>query len=119
MKDIELMFTTLRTTEPYIDDNGFTAVVMAQLPGRRELPMWVKNLILLCATLLGSAIVAMQLPADGLGATLLSLIVLPAMDIQSMLSAAVQNLPVVLLACFAVSYLAPYGAILAVRRGAT
>lgn len=118
MKDLDLMFRELRTTEPYLNDNGFTAVVMAQLPAQRELPMWVKNLLLLGATLLGSAIVATQLPANTLGTVLVSLATLPAIDAQSLLSVAAQNLPAVLLGCFAVSYLVPYGAILAVRRGA-
>lgn len=115
MSDFDRMCTQLRATEPYLDDNGFTSVVMAQLPRASELPLWVKNLILLGATLLGSAIVAMQLPANGLSAVLLALVTL---DTQPLMAAVAQNLPVVLLGCFAVSYLVPYGTFLAVRRGA-
>lgn len=113
MKNLDVMMNELRGTEPYLDDNGFTAVVMAQLPARRELPMWAKNLILLTATLLGSAIVAMQFPADSLGTMLLSMLT---MDLQPMLAAASQKLPLVLVACVVISYLVPCGALLAVRR---
>lgn len=113
MKNLDVMLNELRGTEPYIDDNGFTAVVMAQLPARSELPAWAKNLILLSATLLGSAVVAMQLPADSLGTMLLTVLT---MDVQPVLAAASQKLPLVLVACVAISYVVPCGALLAVRR---
>ena len=62
MNDIDKLFGELRRTEPYLSDAGFASAVMAQLPQRSELPMWVKNLILLSATVAGSAVVAWQLP---------------------------------------------------------
>jgi hypothetical protein len=52
----------LRRTEPYLPDNGFAAAVVAQLPRGRALPVWEKNLVLLLATALGSAIAATQIP---------------------------------------------------------
>ena len=118
MKDIDKLFAELRTGEPYLADGGFSAVVMAQLPGNRELPLWLKNLILLGATALGSAIVAMQLPAGNVASVLLSVASVPAMDLQSVVTMAAQNLPLILIASVAFTYVLPYGAILAVRRGA-
>lgn len=118
MKDIDKLFAELRTSEPYLADGGFSAVVMAQLPSNRELPLWLKNLILLGATALGSSIVAMQLPAGDLGSLLLAAASLPALDIQSLLAAAAQNLPVILMASVAFGYLLPYGAVLVAERDA-
>ena len=62
MNDIDNMLATLRSTEPYLDDNGFTAVVMEQVPGRAGLPMWKKNAILLVSAGLGSGFAALQVP---------------------------------------------------------
>src|SRR2546430_17665632 len=42
---------------PYIDDNGFTARVMARLPAARREPRWLRAMILLGMTLLGSGVV--------------------------------------------------------------
>ncbi len=117
MKDIDNLCAELRISEPYLADSGFTAVVMAQLPRTRELPLGIKNLILLAATTLGSAIVAMQLPADNVASVLLSAAFLPALDLQSLLAVAAQNVPIILIACVAFSYLLPCGVILAARRG--
>ena len=117
MKDIDNLIAELRSTEPYLADSGFTAVVMAQLPRSRELPLWLKNLILLCATALGSAIVATQLPAGSLASLLISTAVLPAIDMESVLALVARNLPIILIASVAFSYILPYGAILAARRG--
>ena len=66
MTDIDKLFSELRRTEPYLPDAGFTAAVIAQLPRPNELPMWVKNAMLLAATLAGSAVVAWSMPADGM-----------------------------------------------------
>ena len=118
MKNIDNLIAELRSTEPYLADSGFTAVVMSQLPGNRELPLLLKNLILLGATTLGSAIVVTQLPAGNLASLLLSVASLPALDLQSVLAMATQNLPIILIASVAFSYILPYGAILAARRGA-
>lgn len=62
MIDLESRFSAARQSEPYLDDSGFTAAVMTRLPRRNELPLWLKNLILLGATALGSAVVVWQLP---------------------------------------------------------
>lgn len=63
MNDLDQLFQELRQTEPYLPDTGFTAAVIVQLPRRNELPLWIKNLLLLAATAAGSAVVAWQLPA--------------------------------------------------------
>lgn len=62
MNKLESQFAAARRSEPYLDDAGFTFAVMAALPRSNELPLWVKNMILLVATALGSAIVVWQLP---------------------------------------------------------
>ena len=62
MIDVESRFAATRQSEPYLDDAGFTAAIMAELPSRTELPLWLKNIILLAATALGSAIAVWQLP---------------------------------------------------------
>ncbi len=119
MKDIDNVFAELRGSEPYLADAGFTDVVMAQLPTNRELPFWLKNLILLAAAALGSIMVAMQLPTGGnLVSTLLSVASLPALDMKLLAAMAVNNLPIILIASVAFGYLMPYGTYLAVRRGA-
>jgi hypothetical protein len=56
------MLGTLRSTEPYLADDGFTSGVMARLPEARQLPSWLTNLIMLGFTAIGSAIAAWQLP---------------------------------------------------------
>jgi hypothetical protein len=61
MNDIESVIGQLRRTEPYFEDRGFTAAVLAALPEGRELPLWVKNLIMIGATAAGSAVVAWQM----------------------------------------------------------
>ena len=116
MKDLDNLSAELRISEPYLPDSGFTAVVMAQLPRNRELPLWLKNLILLGATTLGSAIVATQLPAGNVASMLLSMSSLPALDVQSLLTLAAQNLPIILIASVAFGYLMPYGAFLVAQR---
>jgi hypothetical protein len=66
MTDIEQVLGRMRQTEPYFEDRGFTAAVLAALPEERELPLWVKNLILIGATATGSGIVAWQLKGASL-----------------------------------------------------
>ncbi len=56
------MFKTLRNTEPYLADNGFTSAVLVRLPEAKQLPLWLKNLIMLVFTTIGSAITASQVP---------------------------------------------------------
>lgn len=56
------MLAALRSTEPYLADDGFTSGVIARLPEARQLPLWLTNLIMLGFTAAGSAIAAWQLP---------------------------------------------------------
>ena len=46
--------TLLHENEPYIDDNGFSARVMASLPPRRR--SWLRPVVLFSATLLSLAV---------------------------------------------------------------
>jgi hypothetical protein len=60
--------TLLHENEPYIDDNGFSARVVASLPPRRR--SWLRPVVLFSATLLGLALLVWWLPSlkDELGA---------------------------------------------------
>ncbi len=60
--NLDEMLNTLRSTEPYLADDGFTSGVIAMLPEARQLPFWLTNLIMLGFTAIGSAIAAWQLP---------------------------------------------------------
>ncbi len=53
----------LREAAPYIDDNGFTARVLQQLPAPRRTRRSLRGAILLAATLLASALA--YLASDG------------------------------------------------------
>jgi len=70
MKDIDSVLAAMRRSEPYFEDHGFTAAVLAALPEERELPLWVKNLIMLAATMAGSGLAAWQLSGMRLDALL-------------------------------------------------
>ncbi len=56
------MLATLRGTEPYPSDDGFSSGVIARLPEARKLPFWLTTLIMLGFTATGSAIVAWETP---------------------------------------------------------
>jgi hypothetical protein len=56
MIDDETLDRQLRDAIPYIDDEGFSARVMARLPAARREPRWLRTMILLGLTLLGSAV---------------------------------------------------------------
>ena len=56
MIDDETLDRQLREAALYIDDEGFTARVMARLPAARREPQWLRAMILLGLTLLGSGI---------------------------------------------------------------
>jgi hypothetical protein len=56
MIDDETLDRQLREAAPYIDDEGFSARVMARLPAARREPRWLRAMILLGLTLLGSGI---------------------------------------------------------------
>jgi hypothetical protein len=60
MTDIDGILARMKRSEPYFEDRGFTAAVLAALPEDRELPLWVKNLIMVGATAAGSGVVAWQ-----------------------------------------------------------
>jgi len=54
MMEDETLDRQLRETMPYIDDEGFTARVMAKLPAARREPRWLRTMIFLGLALLGS-----------------------------------------------------------------
>jgi len=56
MIDDDTLDRQLREATPYIDDDGFTARVMARLPAARREPRWLRSMILLGVTALGSAV---------------------------------------------------------------
>jgi hypothetical protein len=72
MNGLDNIITELRTSEPYLDDGDFTAGVMRQLPEQRTLPWWIKNLIILSATVAGSALAAWELPVQEIISALFS-----------------------------------------------
>ena len=47
MIDDETLDRQLREAAPYIDDDGFTARVMARLPAAQREPRWLRAMILL------------------------------------------------------------------------
>ena len=56
MIDDETLDRQLREAAPYIDDDGFTARVMANLPAAQRQPQWLRAMILLGLAILGSGI---------------------------------------------------------------
>jgi anti-sigma factor RsiW len=56
MTDDETLDRQLREAMPYIDDEGFTARVMASLPAARREPRWLRAMILVGLAILGSGI---------------------------------------------------------------
>jgi len=54
MIDDETLDRQLREAVPYINDDGFTARVMARLPATRREPRWLRALIVLGLALLGT-----------------------------------------------------------------
>ncbi len=56
--------TQLREQEMYVNDDGFTARVVAALPPRRR--TWLRPVLLLGATAIGSALAARWLPWENL-----------------------------------------------------
>lgn len=88
--NLDDLFTTLQSTEPYLEDDGFTTGVMARLPEATQLPGWVSNLILLVFTCIGSALAAWQLPVwKGIDAVNFTLPQIPAISPLPILGAAV------------------------------
>ena len=56
MIDDDTLDRQLRDAASYIDDEGFTARVIARLPAARREPRWLRAMILLGVTLLGTGI---------------------------------------------------------------
>ena len=56
MIDDETLDRQLREAAPYIDDEGFTARVMVKLSAVRPEPQWLRAVILVGLTLLGSGV---------------------------------------------------------------
>ena len=56
MIDDETLDRQLREAAPYINDDGFTARVMARLPATRSEPQWLRAVIVLGLALLGTGI---------------------------------------------------------------
>jgi len=54
MIDDQTLDRQLREAVPYIDDDGFTARVMARLPAARREPQWLRAVIVLGLALLGA-----------------------------------------------------------------
>jgi hypothetical protein len=56
MIDDETLDRQLREAVPYINDDGFTARVIARLPATRREPQWLRALIVLGLALLGTGV---------------------------------------------------------------
>ncbi len=56
MIDDETLDRQLREALPYINDDGFTARVIANLPAARREPQWLRAMIVLGLALLGTGI---------------------------------------------------------------
>jgi hypothetical protein len=56
MIDDDTLDRQLRDAAPYIDDEGFTAHVIARLPAVRREPRWLRAMVLLGLTVLGSGV---------------------------------------------------------------
>src|SRR5207249_12104447 len=56
MSDDDTLDRQLREAAPYIDDEGFTARVMVKLPVARREPRWLRAMVLLGVTVLGSGV---------------------------------------------------------------
>jgi hypothetical protein len=56
MIDDDTLDRQLREAVPYINDDGFTARVIARLPSVRREPRWLRALIVLGLALLGSGV---------------------------------------------------------------
>ena len=56
MIDDDELDRQLRDAAPYIDDEGFTARVIARLPAVRDKPRWLRAMVLLGLTVLGSGV---------------------------------------------------------------
>ena len=56
MIDDETLDRQLREAVPYINDDGFTARVIARLPATRREPQWLRAMIVLGLALLGSGV---------------------------------------------------------------
>ena len=74
--------TMLREQNRYINDDGFTARVMAALPRRRR-RAWLRLVVLLGASVIGSVLAGQWLPWGSL--TSIHLAALAALDLQALM----------------------------------
>lgn len=56
MLDDETLDRQLREAVPYINDDGFTARVIARLPAARREPQWLRAMVLVGLALVGSGV---------------------------------------------------------------
>ena len=56
MIDDETLDRQLREAVPYINDDGFTARVIARLPATRREPQWLRAMIVLGLALFGTVV---------------------------------------------------------------
>ena len=56
MIDDETLDRQLRDAVPYINDDGFTAGVIARLPAAQREPQWLRGMIVLGLALLGTGV---------------------------------------------------------------
>ena len=56
MIDDETLDRQLREAVPYINDDGFTARVIARLPAAQREPQWLRGMIVLGLALLGTGV---------------------------------------------------------------
>lgn len=58
----ELLAKHLQTSTPYIDDEGFTAELMARIPAPRHINYWLEKLIIVLPVSLMALLVLAQFP---------------------------------------------------------
>lgn len=61
---LDKLFAQARSSEPYFDDDGFTARVMGELKPTAAVPVWQEYLISLLFTLLGAGLALFFFPVD-------------------------------------------------------
>ena len=69
---IDSVFSQVRDNEPYLNDNGFCAGVLKQLPTVSEIAFWKVSVINVLFTLIGVTIAPFFIPLQPLLSTLLS-----------------------------------------------
>ncbi|MGH1372243.1 MAG: hypothetical protein ACRBBW_09430 [Cellvibrionaceae bacterium] len=54
--------SAMKNQADYIDDDGFSEQVLAELPHRPKLASWQQNLIIIVSALIGCAVAALNVP---------------------------------------------------------